>query len=92
MDIIFNEKKYKLIENNNNGFDQEATKEKMTDYFIDYDYIVGDWAYGKLRLKGFNNKTNKHFNKFNDYQNVKKYLNDYCAYGCKFFIIEKIND
>jgi len=92
MDIIINNNKYNLIENINEGFDLEILKERMTEYFDLYDYVVGDWAYGKLRLKGFNNKNNKQFNKFNDYQNVKNYLKDNCAYGCKYFIIEKIKD
>ena len=37
---------------------------------MQYDYIVGDIAYSKLRLKGFNNKSNKNFNKINDYKNI----------------------
>ena len=54
-----NEKEYELIENYKDGFDLESVNEKMTDFFDLYDYIVGDWAYGKLRLKGFCNKKNK---------------------------------
>ena len=64
----------------------------MTEYFDDYDFIVGDWAYGKVRLKGFNNKSNKHYNKFNDSDKIDKYIKEYCAYGCKYFILERITD
>ena len=60
------------------------------EYFNDFDYIVGDWAYGKLRLKGFNDKKNKNFKPINDYQNVDSYIKDCCAYGCKYFILKKI--
>jgi len=90
--IILNDRKYEIIENSREGFDMEAFKEKMTDYFDNYDYIVGDWAYGKLRLKGFNDKKNKNYNKINDFENVKDYIQNYCAYGCKYFIIKRIND
>lgn len=80
---------YKLIENKDECFVKDEFLEKLTEYFIEFDYIVGDYAYGKLRLKGFNKKNNKNFNKINDFNNLKKYLNENCAYGCKYFILEK---
>ena len=55
--------KYNLIENYKEGFDLDAFKEKYTEYFEPYDYIIGDWSYGKLRLKGFCTKLNKMCNK-----------------------------
>lgn len=88
--ILFN-KEYKLIEDYNEGFNYEEVVEKCTDYFESFDFIVGDIAYGKLRLKGFNKPNNKNFKKINDYKNIKKYMIDNCAYGCKYFILEKIN-
>lgn len=81
--------KYILQENYNDCFKEEEFISKCTEYFKDYDYIVGDMAYGKLRLKGFNEKNNKYFNKINDYGKVKDYIKDNCAYGCKYFIIKK---
>lgn len=89
---IINEKKYKLIENYNNGFDKEQLENKLTDYFDLYDYVVGDWSYGKLRLKGFCNKKNKIYKSINDIHNKDKYLKENCAYGCKYFVIEKVKD
>ena len=65
---------------------------KFTNFFAQYDIIVGDIAYSKLRLKGFNNKDNKNFNKINDSKNIEKYIKENCAYDCKYFILEKIND
>ncbi len=82
-------KKYKLIKDYRDGFDEEMFKEKYTSFFEEYDYIVGDIAYSKLRLKGFNDKDNKNFNKINDYKNVDKYIKENCAYGCKYFILKK---
>ena len=82
---------YKLIKNYRDAFDEEAFLEKCTSYFKEYDYIVGDIAYSKLRLKGFNNKNNKNYNKINDYKNVEKYINENCAYGCRYFILEKVD-
>jgi uncharacterized protein YutD len=51
---------------------------------------VGDWAYGKLRLKGFNDKSNKNFKPINDIKNVDNYIKKYCAYGCRYFILKVI--
>ena len=85
-----NNKQYELIKEEKNGFDESVVKEKLTDYFDGFDYIVGDWAYGKLRLKGFNDKKNKGFKKINDYTQVDKYLKEKCAYGCRYFIIKKV--
>ena len=85
------EQEYKLIKNNKDCFNLEEIEEKITDYFKDYDYIVGDYAYSKLRLKGFTKKFNKLNRDINDFENVDKYIKEKCAYGCKYFILEKIN-
>lgn len=85
------EQEYKLIKNNKECFNLEEIEEKITDYFKDYDYIVGDYAYSKLRLKGFTKKSNKLNRDINDFENVDKYIKENCAYGCKYFILEKIN-
>lgn len=90
--ITVNEIKYEVIEDYRDALDIGALKEKMSDYFDNYDYVVGDWAYGKLRLKGFNDKSNKNYNEINSYDKVKSYIKDYCAYGCRYFIIKRVVD
>ena len=77
------EQEYKLIKNNKECFNLEEIEEKITDYFKDYDYIVGDYAYSKLRLKGFTKKFNKLNRDINDFENVDKYIKENFAYGCK---------
>lgn len=88
-EIIVNDTKYELIKNYRDAFNEEEFAKCYTDYFYDYDYIVGDIAYNKLRLKGFYDSTNKKVNKINNYKNLDNYLHDYCAVGCKYFIIKK---
>ncbi|MBQ4634683.1 MAG: YutD family protein [Bacilli bacterium] len=85
-----NEKEYELIENYKDGFDFDEAQNRMTDFFDNYDYVIGDWAYGKLRLKGFCEKSNKHCNNINSYKNKEKYLKEECAYDCKYFVLKKI--
>lgn len=87
--ITINDIEYTLEENYNDGFNLEEVKSKLTEYFTDYDYIFGDWAYGKLRLKGYCEKSNSKFNDINDIKNKDKYLKDNCAFGCKYFLLKK---
>ena len=85
-----NDTNYEIIENYKDGFVFNELESKFTDYFYDYDYVLGDWAYGKLRLKGFNDKSNKNFKPINDIKNVDNYIKKYCAYGCRYFILKVI--
>ena len=89
MEIVLNDLRYELIENVREGFLLEEVKSKATDYFIPFDYIVGDWAYSKLRLKGFYEQNNKNCKNFNNIKFVKKYIENNCAYNCKYFILKK---
>lgn len=88
--IVLEKNNYEVIENIDNCLDLELLKSLYTEYFFDYDYILGDYAYNKLRLKGFCDKNNKKFNKINDINNKEKYLKEQCAYKCKYFILKKI--
>lgn len=88
--IILDNSEYTLEKNYKDGFDLEEPTNRYTDYFKDYDYILGDWAYNKLRLKGFCNKENSLFNEINDYDKIDIYIKENCAYECKYFIIKKV--
>ena len=87
--ITIKNQKYLVMKNYRDAIDVEVLSDKLTDYFDNFDYIVGDWAYGKLRLKGFNSKTNKNFKKWNDIDKVEEYIQNHCAYECKHFILSK---
>jgi len=90
MQITINDRKYEIIKNEKDAIDKEVLEQKLTEYFYDFDYVVGDWAYGKIRLKGFNEKGNKNLKPINDIKNVDEYIKKYCAYGCKYFILKNI--
>ena len=90
MSIEIEKNKYELIKDYKNAFDLEEFQNKCTDYFYDYDYIVGDIAYSKLRLKGFYDEKNKKVNKINNYKNVDNYLKTNCANDCKYFIVKTV--
>ena len=80
---------YLIIENKNDCLNLEELQEKYTDYFYDFDYILGDYAYNKLRLKGFCEKNNSRFNKINDIKTKDNYLKELCAFNCNYFLVKK---
>lgn len=87
--ITINNVEYEVVKESDNSIDKEVLSEKITDYFDSFDYIVGDWAYGKLRLKGFYDSNNKKKKKINDIANLDSYIENKCAYGCKWFVLKK---
>lgn len=89
--ITVNGVEYEVIKNVNEAIDVEILSSKITDYFDNYDYIVGDWAYGKLRLKGFYKSDNKKCKKINDIAGLESYIENNCAYGCKWFLIASLD-
>jgi len=87
---IINNKKYILIKDND-GFKLDEVESKLTEYYDEFDYVVGDWAYGKLRLKGFFGEDNKKVKIFNNIKFVDNYILENCAYKCKYFILKRDN-
>lgn len=90
MEIVVRKNKYKVIKDYGDTVSSSNLEEIVTEYYDNFDYIVGDWAYGKLRLKGFYNKDSKFVKNFNNIENVDNYIENSCAYGCKHFILEKV--
>lgn len=93
MKKVINDIEYEVVENVKDCFDQQEVQEKLNDvdYFNDFDYILGDYAYDKLRLKGFYSKNNKKVNDINNYDKIKDYIDNYCSFGCRYFILKKIS-
>ena len=88
--VILEKNEYEVIEDNGGCFSEGEVKEKYTDYFDEFDYILGDFAYNKLRLKGFCVKENKRYSKINDYNTKDNYIKTLCAYKCRYFVLKKV--
>lgn len=80
---------YEIIKDYKNGYNKDEFINKCTDYFYEYDYVVGDWAYGKLRLKGFYDKKNKKCKDINNFDGLNKYLKENCAFDCAYFVAKR---
>lgn len=82
--------KYQVLREKDGCLNIEELKSLYTDYFEGYDYILGDYSYDKLRLKGFCDKTNEKFNNINDIEKVEEYIENYCSYKANHFLLKKI--
>lgn len=80
---------YEIIENVRDGFQEEAFTARYSDILTKYDYIVGDWGYGQLRLKGFFDDKNQKSTFDTKISTIEDYLYEYCNFGCAYFIVQK---
>src|SRR5690625_4902830 len=85
-----NGKHYELIENVMDGFQEEAIKERYADILAKYDYIVGDWGYDQLRMKGFYHDRNSKAPIDSKISTVQDYILEHCIFGCAYFVLKKI--
>jgi uncharacterized protein YutD len=72
-----------------NGWNAEAFKERYSEVLERYDYIVGDWGYSQLRLRGFYQEGHPRATKESVIASLTDYLNEYCNFGCAFFVLTK---
>lgn len=88
--FLFSGVEYKLIEEHKDTFDLEMMEERYTDYLLKYDYIVGDIAYEKLRLRGFYEDHRKGVPIDMKISNLEDYLIEYCSFGAAYFVFERV--
>ncbi|WP_245855685.1 YutD family protein [Paenibacillus rigui] len=81
---------YEVVVDHKNGWKPEAFRDRYSEVLERYDYIVGDWGYNQLRLRGFFKDTHPKATKESSIATLQDYLNEYCNFGCAYFIIEKV--
>ena len=88
-EIIINNFYYKLVDNYKNGFNFDEFVKRYSPILFKYDYIVGDWGFDQLRLKGFFSSKKKHTVPDKLISTLEDYLYEYCNFGCSYFVLEK---
>jgi uncharacterized protein YutD len=84
---------YEVIQNVRDGWNPDAFKERYSEVLAKYDYIVGDWGYDQLRLRGFFDDQNKKAKAAFDAKisTLDEYIHEYCNFGCAYFVVKKGN-
>lgn len=80
---------YELIKDYREAFEEEVFQERYSDILARYDYIVGDWGYNQLRLKGFFDDKNQKATFDTKISTLQDYLYEYCNFGCAYFVLRK---
>ena len=88
--ITLGDYEYELVKNYKDGFDLSLIEEKYTEYFEVFDYIFCDFSYDKIRLKGFYEHDNSSVKEINDINTLDNYINNYCSFECRYFLLKKI--
>ncbi|MED3910104.1 YutD family protein [Peribacillus simplex] len=88
--ININNMTYEIIEDEREGYNEEAFKARYSEILTKYDYIVGDWGYGQLRLRGFFDDLNQKATFDTKISTLSEYLYEYCNFGCPYFVVKKI--
>ncbi len=79
---------FELIENYRECFNEEQFIARYSDILDKYDYIVGDYGYDQLRLKGFYKDSNKKAEMSKRFSNIQDYIFEYCNFGCCLLCIK----
>lgn len=88
--LMINGQPYEVVRDYREGFQEEKFLERYSEVLKKYDYIVGDWGYEKLRLKGFFEDNNKKANFDARISTLNDYLYEYCNFGCAHFVLKKL--
>jgi len=80
---------YQLVVDYREGFKLEAFEQRYQEYFEKFDFIVGDWGYEQLRLRGFYQVNQRKVPRDQQINFLDDYLKEYCNFGCQYFVIAK---
>ncbi|PLT33990.1 YutD family protein [Bacillus sp. V5-8f] len=88
--ININNISYELSKDYRDGFKEDAFRARYSEILTKYDYIVGDWGYGQLRLRGFFDDNNQKATFDTKISTLSEYLYEYCNFGCPYFVVKKV--
>ncbi|MFC5402977.1 YutD-like domain-containing protein [Cohnella soli] len=82
---------YSLAHEYKSGWNPEAFRERYSEVLERFDYIVGDWGYNQLRLRGFYRDGHPRATKESAISSFVDYINEYCNFGCAHFVLHKLD-
>ena len=88
--IKLNGQFFEIIEDYRECFDEETFVNRYSDILDKYDFIVGDFGYDQLRLKGFYKDSNKKAELSKRFSTIQDYLLEYCTFGWTYYILRRI--
>lgn len=81
---------YEIVEERGEGFNEEVFLGRYSEILNKYDFIVGDWGYGQLRLKGFYHDKNQKATFDTKISTFTEYIYEFCNFGCSYFVLRKV--
>jgi len=88
--LTINGHPYELVTDVRDGFDFTEFARRFSTILSKFDYIVGDWGFEQLRLKGFYAE-DRAGAKQNQIEAVQDYLYESCNFGCAYFILHNLD-
>jgi uncharacterized protein YutD len=79
-----------LVMNFRDAFSAEKLEQRFSEVLDKYDYIVGDFGFEQLRLKGFFSSSRKKMDADSKIDHLEDYINEYCNYGAPYFVLRRI--
>ncbi|MBA1393743.1 DUF1027 domain-containing protein, partial [Lactobacillus sp. XV13L] len=87
--IKINQDLYTIAVNHGDELDTRRLAMRYNTVLRKYDYIVGDWGYGQLRLRGFYDNERPQAKLDQKIATLQDYLLEYCNFGCEYFVLER---
>jgi Uncharacterized protein conserved in bacteria len=81
---------FELVLDHKGGWNPEAFRERYSEVLDRYDYVIGDWGYNQLRLKGFFRDDHPKATKDTAIGHLVDYLHEYCNFGCAYFVLRRV--
>lgn len=89
--FLINRHHYQLLYDYRNAFDAEKLADRFSSILGKFDYIVGDWGYDQLRLRGFYDDSNPLFTPDRGVDTIQEYIDEECNFGCAYFVIQNLD-
>ncbi|MEJ7541840.1 YutD family protein [Staphylococcus intermedius] len=82
---------FELLTSYKDGFNEDDFIARYSEILDKYDFVVGDYGYDQLRLKGFYHDSYKKADFNKRFSTIQDYLYEYCNFGCAYFVLRRLS-